>query len=51
MSLSRLWHAQRRTTEARRLLAPVLDRFTEGFAYHDLREAKRLLQELDDAVE
>ena len=32
-----------RTSEARRLLAPVYDRFTEGFDPPDLRAARALL--------
>ena len=35
-----------RLSEARDLLAPVYDRFTEGFDTADLKEAKRLLDEL-----
>jgi predicted ATPase len=45
-SLARLWREQGRRTEARDLLAPVYDSFTEGFDTQDLREAKRLLDEL-----
>jgi predicted ATPase len=32
--------------EARGLLAPVYDRFTEGFGTQDLKEAKAVLDEL-----
>ena len=46
MSLSRLWQQQGKCTEARELLAPVYDWFTEGFDTADLREAKALLEEL-----
>jgi hypothetical protein len=42
-SLARLWRDQARRDEARELLAPVYDRFTEGFATADLRAAKALL--------
>jgi predicted ATPase len=42
-SLARLWRDQTRSKEARQLLAPVYDRFTEGFATADLRAAKALL--------
>jgi len=42
-SLARLWREQRRTTEARDLLAPIYQRFTEGFATSDLVTAKNLL--------
>jgi predicted ATPase/DNA-binding winged helix-turn-helix (wHTH) protein len=45
-SLARLWRDQARSKEARELLAPVYNRFTEGFATTDLKEAKRLLEEL-----
>jgi predicted ATPase len=42
-SLARLWRDQDRPNEAHELLAPVYDRFTEGFATADLREAKALI--------
>jgi predicted ATPase/DNA-binding winged helix-turn-helix (wHTH) protein len=45
-SLARLWRDQARSKEAIGLLAPVYDRFTEGFATADLKEAKNLLEEL-----
>jgi len=45
-SLSRLWHDQGRTQEAHRLLAPIYDRFTEGFATIDLRAAKALIADI-----
>jgi predicted ATPase/DNA-binding winged helix-turn-helix (wHTH) protein len=45
-SLARLWHRQRRTSQARDLLAPVYRRFTEGFATADLVAAKALLASL-----
>jgi predicted ATPase len=45
-SLSRLWQRQGKRQEARDLLAPVYDWFTEGFDTADLREAKGLLEEL-----
>ena len=45
ISLARLWR-HRRAHEARELLEPAYGRFTEGFATTDLREAKRLLEEL-----
>jgi predicted ATPase len=44
MSLARLRHRQNRATEARALLAPVCDRFTEGFETADLRAANALLE-------
>jgi predicted ATPase len=45
-SLARLWRGQGRRNEARDLLAPVYDWFTEGFDTRDLKEAKTLLGEL-----
>ncbi len=45
-SLARLWQNQRRTAEARNLLAPLYGWFTEGFDTADLKEAKALLDEL-----
>jgi predicted ATPase len=46
MSLSRLWQQQGKQAEARELLAPIYDWFTEGFDTPDLQEAKALLDEL-----
>ncbi len=45
-SLARLWQQQGKTAEARDLLAPVYDWFTEGFDTKDLKDAKALLEEL-----
>jgi predicted ATPase len=45
-SLARLWRNQTRGEDARALLAPMYDRFTEGFATADLQAAKALLDEL-----
>jgi class 3 adenylate cyclase/predicted ATPase len=45
-SLARLWGEQGRRGEARELLAPVYGWFTEGFDTADLKEAKRLLDQL-----
>jgi predicted ATPase len=45
-SLARLWRDQARNKEACALLAPVYDRFTEGFATADLRAAKSLIEEI-----
>jgi predicted ATPase len=42
-SLSRLCRATGRSAEARALLAPVCDRFTEGFENRDLQDARALL--------
>src|SRR5262249_44553642 len=46
MSLARLWRDQGKPQQARELLAPVYEWFTEGFDTRDLKEAKALLQEL-----
>ena len=46
MSMARLWRDQGKRDEARELLAPVYNWFTEGFDTLDLKEAKALLQEL-----
>jgi len=46
LSISRLWRDQGKVQQARKLLAPVYGWFTEGFATHDLKEAKALLKEL-----
>ena len=46
MSMARLWRDQGKRKEARELLAPVYRWFTEGFDTHDLKEAKKLLDEL-----
>ena len=43
ISLARLWNGQRPAGEARELLSPIYDRFTEGFATADLQTAKALL--------
>jgi predicted ATPase len=46
MSLAHLWQRQGKRAEARELLAPIYDWFTEGFDTADLQEAKTLLEEL-----
>jgi len=46
LSLSRLRLGQDRTDEARRVLAPVYGKFTEGFETADLRAASALLETL-----
>jgi predicted ATPase len=43
LSLGRLRLRQRDPDRARHILAPVYDRFTEGFAIADLRSARALL--------
>ena len=45
-SLARIWGEQGRRAEAHKLLAPIYGWFTEGFDTPDLKEAKRLLDEL-----
>ena len=45
-SLARLLARQGKREEARALLAPVYDRFTEGFDTADLIAAKALLAQL-----
>ncbi len=45
-SLAQLWRGQDKNQEARGLLAPVYNWFTEGFDTADLRDAKALLDEL-----
>ena len=46
MSMARLWRDQGKRKEARELLAPVYNWFTEGFDTADLKDAKALLEEL-----
>jgi predicted ATPase len=45
-SLARLWRDQGHPAEARDLLGPIYDWFTEGFDMPDLKEAKALIDEL-----
>jgi predicted ATPase len=45
-SLARLWRDQGKRTEARDLLAPIYNWFTEGFDTPVLKEAKALLDQL-----
>jgi len=49
LSLARLRVARKRNDEARQLLAPVYDRFTEGFETADLRAARSMLDTLPPA--
>ena len=44
--LASIWQKQGREDEARKILAPVYEWFTEGFATHDLIKAKKLLEQL-----
>jgi predicted ATPase len=46
MSMARLWRDQGKPQQARELLNPVYNWFTEGFDTRDLKEAKALLDEL-----
>ena len=46
MSMARLWRDQGKSRQARELLAPVYEWFTEGFDTRDLKEAKVLLDTL-----
>ena len=46
MSLADLWSKQGRNKEARGLLSPIYNWFTEGLDTPDLKEAKALLGEL-----
>jgi predicted ATPase len=46
MSITRLWRDQGKRSEARELLAPVYNWFTEGFGTPVLQEAKALVEEL-----
>ena len=46
MSMARLWRDQGKRDEARELLASVYGWFTEGFDTLDLKEAKKVLDEL-----
>ena len=44
--LARLWRDQGKRAEARDLLGPIYNWFTEGFDAPDLKDAKALLDEL-----
>jgi tetratricopeptide (TPR) repeat protein len=46
VSLARFWRDQGKRVEARDLLAPIYNWFTEGFDAPDLKDAKALLEEL-----
>ncbi len=46
MSLARLKDSQRHRADGRKILQPVVAKFTEGFATADLRDAKALLDKL-----
>jgi hypothetical protein len=46
LELGRLWRDQGKCIEARELLTPIYDSFTEGFDAPILRDANALLAEL-----
>ncbi len=48
-SLARLWQQQGKNAEARDLLAPVYNWFTEGFDTADLKDARALLDKLSES--
>jgi predicted ATPase len=48
-NLAKLWQRLGRDAEARQLLEPLYGWFTEGFAFSDLREARALLDSLQQA--
>ena len=50
-SLARLWHDQGRSAEGYGLLAPIYERFTEGFETADLKVAKALIDQLQTHTE
>jgi predicted ATPase len=47
MSLARLWADQRKRAEARDLLVPIYEWFTEGFSTPDLKSAREQLERLN----
>jgi class 3 adenylate cyclase/predicted ATPase len=47
MSLARLWADQRKRAQARDLLVPIYEWFTEGFSTPDLKSAKEQLERLN----
>jgi transposase-like protein len=49
-SLARLWQSHTRSEEARELLAPIYERFTEGFDTSDLKAAKSLIDDLSQTA-
>jgi predicted ATPase len=46
-SLGRLWQRRNKRDDARRLLRPLYDWFSEGFETADLHDANALLNEID----
>jgi predicted ATPase len=51
IELARFDAARGRYSAAREGLAPIYDRFTEGFEFYDLRQARALLAELHAKAE
>lgn len=49
-SLARLWQSRGKGDEARALLAPVYEWFTEGFDTADLKDAQALLHQLEGSL-
>src|SRR5262245_37910874 len=47
VSLARLLRDGERSAQARELLVPIYDAFTEGFSFPDLQNAKKLIAELN----
>jgi len=47
VSLARLWQQQGKQAEARQMLSDIYNWFTDGFDMADLKEAKALLDELE----
>ncbi|MHC8321074.1 ATP-binding protein [Pseudomonas sp. GB2N2] len=49
-ALAQIWQRQGRHRQAHTLLAPIYNRFTEGFATPDLRKVRQLLDELQSQI-
>src|SRR5262249_38230305 len=49
LSLAELWRDQGKRTEARQILRPTVDWFSEGFDLSDLRNSLAVLRELEGA--
>lgn len=45
IDLATLWRRQSRSRDAAQMLRPVYDKFTEGFAAHDLTLAAQFLEQ------
>jgi len=48
LDLARLWIASGRTEDARKMLVPIYNQFTEGFECVDLKAARKLLREISN---